>query len=240
LNTSLWAPAPGAPRPRPASTATASACRSATAATLARRGGRNRRRRRQGGHAFGFRFPAEQQLHLPVRIELDHHARQSIDDPDVVLRVDTDLLRHLKSVRILADLANELAGPIELEQPRPAVRKRPRRTERHRRMSGARVDKHVALGIRRHAGGLAEVDVCRELQRIRRIERDFRHGELRRERYADDQRGRDRRSRQQLVLVSHDRSSGLYFATLVTATFAACGLSISFCTRQDSISATRI
>jgi hypothetical protein len=65
--------------------------------------------------ALGFRFPAEQQLHLPVRVELHDHAGHLIDHPNVVLRIDSHLLSHQESVRILSDLANELPGLIELE-----------------------------------------------------------------------------------------------------------------------------
>ena len=60
----------------------------------------------------------------PFGIELDHLCRHLIDDPDVVLGIDAHLLRLQEPVHALADLADELAGPIELEQPRPAVRER--------------------------------------------------------------------------------------------------------------------
>src|ERR1019366_926707 len=72
---------------------------------------------------------AQQQLYAPGRIEFNHHARHLIHHPDVVLRIDPHLLRHHEAVRILADLAHELPGLIELEQPRTAVCERPRRPE---------------------------------------------------------------------------------------------------------------
>ena len=41
--------------------------------------------------------------------------------------------------------------------------------------AGARVDENVSLGIRRHAGGLAQMEIRRQLQESRRrIERDLR------------------------------------------------------------------
>ena len=85
---------------------------------------------RQRRHAHRFRLAAENHLHAPVRIELDHLRRHLIDDPDVVLRIDAHLLRLQQAVRALADLADELAGPIELEQPRAAVRHGARGAER--------------------------------------------------------------------------------------------------------------
>ena len=54
----------------------------------------------------------------PFRAELDDHVRAFVDRPDVVLRVDADAVRHLEAVETLADLADELAVLVELEEAR--------------------------------------------------------------------------------------------------------------------------
>ena len=75
----------------------------------------------------------------------------------------------------MSDLAHEFAGLVELEQPRAAVREHARSARDRVGIAGARVDEDVALGIGRHAGRFAQVDVLGQLQQIRsRIERDFR------------------------------------------------------------------
>ena len=79
--------------------------------------------------AFGFGFTAEKHLHSPVGIELNHHAGHLIDNPDVVLRIDADLLGEHEAVDALSDLASEFPVSIELEQPRSSVRERPGTTE---------------------------------------------------------------------------------------------------------------
>src|SRR5262249_24828572 len=48
----------------------------------------------------GFWFPAQQQLRMSRRIELLHEVRHLINDPDVVLRIDPDLLREDEPVTI--------------------------------------------------------------------------------------------------------------------------------------------
>ena len=180
LKLSPSAPAPGSAPPRPPpprppppgrrQRRAAAACRRGRRRALGgglhdRHAGRQRRQR-QRRHAHRFRLAAQDHLHAAVRIELDHLRRHLIDDPDVVLRIDADLLRLQQPVRALADLADELAGPIELEQARAAVRDGARRAERDRRVAGARVDEDVALGVGRHAGRFAQVDVVGQLQQI--------------------------------------------------------------------------
>src|SRR6266851_5392085 len=86
------------------------------------------------------RFSAEHQHQAPVRVELRHHVRSGIDDPDVVLRVDAYLLSEVDPVHALADLLHELAVLIELEQARATVIERPLVAERRHRMAGARED----------------------------------------------------------------------------------------------------
>ena len=179
-------PAAGRPPPRPprrrrplrraAAAATAGAHRRGRRRRLGaglddRHAGRGRRQR-QRRHAHRFRLAAENHLHAPVRIELDHLRRHLIDDPDVVLRIDAHLLRLQETVRALADLADELAGPIELEQPRSAVRHGARGAERHRRVAGPGVEEDVALGVGGDAGRFTHVDVVGETSADRRrIER---------------------------------------------------------------------
>ncbi len=116
---------------------------------------------------------------MPPRVELHHVAGHLIDDPDVVLRIDADLLGEHEAVACLSDLANEFSGSIELEQARSTVRERPRAAERHGRMAGSRVHEDIALGVRRHATDFPQVDVIGERQRTcGGIERDLRYRTL--------------------------------------------------------------
>jgi hypothetical protein len=100
-------------------------------------------------------------------IELDHHSRHLVHDPQVVLRIDADLRGEQESIQALADLARELAGAIELKEPRSPMRKGTGRGHRQRRMTGARVDEHVATRIGRNAADFAEIDIIRERQHVR-------------------------------------------------------------------------
>src|SRR4029453_19143081 len=75
----------------------------------------SKRRQRKSWDPHRFRLAAQKYLPAPVRIELDHLRGHLIDDPDVVLRIDPHLLRLQHAVRALPDLADEFAGPIELE-----------------------------------------------------------------------------------------------------------------------------
>ena len=159
-------PPAAAPPPRPPPTA-ATTARSASTTGRCRAGwfriglhdGNPRRPRveRQRRHAHHLGLAAEEHLHAPVAVELHHLRRHLIDGPHVVLRIDAHLLRLQHAVAALADLAHELAGLVEHEQPRAAVRDRARCAERDRRIAGPRVDVDVALRIRGDAGGLAEV-----------------------------------------------------------------------------------
>src|SRR5262249_29471806 len=69
----------------------------------------------------GFWFPAQQQLRMSRRIELLNEVRHLIDDPDVVLWIDTDLLREDERITICSNLANEFAVFIQLNQPRASA-----------------------------------------------------------------------------------------------------------------------
>ena len=127
---------------------------------------RFRRRRRRAwsrcDDAFdGFRPPAEHHHHAPFGVELDDHVRPLVDGPDVVVRVDADGVRELEAVQALADLANERAVLIELEQSRVAA---------------ARVDEHVPLRVGRDADALAEIQIRRQLEEVRhRVVRNLRN-----------------------------------------------------------------
>src|SRR5262249_2552041 len=112
-------------------------------------------------HRHGLGFAAQQEGNAALGVELDDHVRHLIDNPDVVLRIDADLLGEQERIDILADLANELAVAIELQQPRAAVGKRARGADRNGRMAGPRVDENIALGIGRDATDFAEVNVVR-------------------------------------------------------------------------------
>ena len=122
--------------------------------------------RRAGAHGDRFRLAAHHQLNAAVGIELDHLRRSAIDDPDVVLRIDAHRLRVVEAVDADADLADELAGLIELEQPRAGLVEGARRADRRVRRAGARVDEDVPLRVGRDAGRLAQVDVVGQLQQI--------------------------------------------------------------------------
>ena len=121
--------------------------------------GVGRHGQRQVRHPHRLGLAAEDHLDPPVRVELDHLRRHLIDHPDVVLRIDADLLRLQEAVDALADLTDELAGAIELEQPRAAVRDVARAGGRDHGRAGPRVDEDVALRVGRHAGRFAEVHV---------------------------------------------------------------------------------
>src|SRR2546426_10677236 len=75
-------------------------------------------------------------------------------------------------VQVLADLANERSVGIELEQLR-----RGGGVGRARGVA-ARQHEDVTLRIHRDAGDFAEVQVLRQLQRVRPVERDQRHSLL--------------------------------------------------------------
>ncbi len=156
------------------------------AVRLGRRRLRLHRRRLDARHRLG---PAAHGHHHPAfRAELDDHVRAFVHRPDVVLRVHAHGVRHLEAVEALADLADEGALLIELEQPRVAA---------------AREDEDVALRVARHADALAEVEVRRQLQEVRhRLERDVGRrgvgGGARRHRLGRRRRGEHNgRSRQQ-------------------------------------------
>src|SRR5262249_50226452 len=100
---------------------------------------------RRGPHRDRFRLAAEGEPDAAGLIELDHVARSLIDHPDVVLRIDLHRLGEVEAVDTLADLADELAALIELEQARARLVEGPRRSDRRVGGAGARVDEDVPL-----------------------------------------------------------------------------------------------
>src|SRR6187399_1493847 len=123
--------------------------RAVEAVRLGRRRGGKARSRLDTTDRLG--TPAHGHQHPPFGVELHDHVRAFVHGPDVVLRVHADGVRHLEAVETLADLADEGALLIELEQPRVAA---------------AREDEDVALRIARHADPLAEVEVGRQLEEV--------------------------------------------------------------------------
>ena len=116
---------------------------------------------------------AEHHQDLAFGAELDDQVGALVGAPDVVVAVDAHGVRERPGVEVLADLANEVAVGVELEQLR-----RGRGVRRAGRVA-AREHEHVALGVDRDAGRLAEVEVLRQLERVgNRIEGDLRHGNL--------------------------------------------------------------
>ena len=103
----------------------------------------------------------EHHRHPALRVELDDHVGAFVGGPDVVVLVDAHSVRERPGVEILADLADEFALGIELQDLRGGVAVR-----RTGARSAARIDEDVALGVDRNAGGLAEVHVVGQLQQI--------------------------------------------------------------------------
>jgi hypothetical protein len=137
-------------------------------------------------------------------VELGDHPGGAVHDPEVVLGIDPHALRKQEDVGAPggagADLAQELAGAIELVEARAAVDVGARGANRGVRAAAAGVDPDVARGRGGHAGHFTEVDVGRQLQKIAGgFERDFfllgeeRAGELRagQHRTGEDQREGD-------------------------------------------------
>ena len=79
---------------------------------------------------------------FPSRAELHDDVRALVDGPDVVVLVDAHRVRERHAVAAAAELLDEGAGLIELEQAR---------------LAAARVDEHVPLRIGGHAHALAHV-----------------------------------------------------------------------------------
>src|SRR5262249_45479332 len=81
--------------------------------------------------------------------------------PDVILLVDPHRMSEGPGIEILADLADEAAVTIELENLRS------RGAEGVGNSAAARIDVDVALGVHRHTRCLAQMHVRRQLDKIR-------------------------------------------------------------------------
>ena len=116
----------------------------------------------RGAFVRSFLLAPEHHLDPPLGIELDHHVRALVGDPDVVLGVDLHGMRERPGVEVMADLAQIIAVGVELEQ------------LRRRRAIGwaGRVPsmqhEDMALRIERDAGNFAEVEIGRQMQKVRR------------------------------------------------------------------------
>ncbi len=109
-------------------------------------------------HRFG--TTADRQHDAALRVELDHHVRPFVHNPDVVVLVDAHGVGEHETVQSLTDLANEDAVLVELKQACFAA---------------ARVHEHVTFGVRRDADGFAEIEIRRQFEEIRnRIVGNFR------------------------------------------------------------------
>jgi hypothetical protein len=114
-------------------------------------------------------------LNAAIGIELDHHAGHLIHDPDIVLRIDADLLRNHEPVRVLADLADELSSLVELQQPRASVSERPGGADGDGGMARACVNENIALGIYSHTSDFTQMNIVWKLERLCSIEGNLRH-----------------------------------------------------------------
>src|SRR5262249_38554059 len=95
-------------------------------------------------HGNRFRFAAKNEgRRSAVRVELDHLTRPGVDDPDVVLCIDSKALRPKHSVKPLTDLLHEFAVLIELEEAGAAVVESPRIPDRGIAVAGSGVNENV-------------------------------------------------------------------------------------------------
>ncbi len=102
---------------------------------------------------------AEHHQDFAVRVELGDDVRAFIDGPDVVVLVHAHRVREREAVAARAELLDEGARLIELEETRFAA---------------PREDKNVAFRVRRDARAFAHVESGRKLEIIRdRLERNF-------------------------------------------------------------------
>src|SRR6185436_19085741 len=96
-------------------------------------------------------------------IEAGRRLGALVDHPQVVVAVEADSVTVAKAVDVLADLAKELAGRIELEQLRRSVAiQRP-----GRRAAGMVQDGDSSLRVDRNPQHFAEVHVRRDLEEVR-------------------------------------------------------------------------
>ena len=124
-------------------------------------GRRIRTGRRRHHSEDGGRPAPDHHQDLPVGAELGDHVGPLVHRPDIVLRIDADGMGELEAVIALADLLEEIAVLVELEQARGGA---------------AMVDEDVPLRIGRDAHRLAEIFAGRQLEEIgHRLEGDLGH-----------------------------------------------------------------
>ena len=106
---------------------------------------------RSGSLVRSFLLATEDHGNPSFRIELDHHVRALIGDPDVVRRIDFDCVRIRPGIQIMADLAQKFAVSIELQKLR--------RAGAIRRSGGIPAGEHknVPFGVHSDTGNFAEV-----------------------------------------------------------------------------------
>ena len=102
-----------------------------------------------------FGFSADHRQESSLGIELGQDVRAGVDGPDVILRIDPQLLGEIEPVRALADFLHELAARIELKQARAAMIEGPLVAERRDRMTGSCEDENLPFRIRRDARDFA-------------------------------------------------------------------------------------
>jgi hypothetical protein len=95
----------------------------------------------------GFGLASEQHDLTALRIELDDHVGHLIDDPDIVLRVDADLIGEHEAIHVMAEFFDETAIAVELEELRTAMHEVTRAAQGHEGMTCTGVDEDVATGI---------------------------------------------------------------------------------------------
>ena len=128
------------------------------------------RRRSARAHRIVDRFGLSAHGHHDAAfgIELDHHVRAFIHDPNVVLRIDADGMRLDEPIESLPDFADIFSVLVEFKKARGGTHKHPVRARGQIHRARARVDENVSLGICGHAQDLAQVDVIRHFQKIGR------------------------------------------------------------------------
>ena len=110
-----------------------------------------------GALVRGLLLAPEHHDDLACGIELDHHVRPYVGDPDVVLFVDSDSVRVGPCVQIVSNLAKVRAVGAKFQELGGA------RTIRWPRRVATREYDDVSLGIDRHAGRFTEIYVRRKL-----------------------------------------------------------------------------
>ena len=108
----------------------------------------------------GLALAAEDPIHMTLGGEPEDHVRSLVDDPDVVLRIDANGMCVGPRIQVLADLTDEVAVGVELEELRG--RGHVGRSDR----VAAREHEDMPPRIDRHSSDLTEVDVVGQFQRI--------------------------------------------------------------------------